>query len=99
MAKPEECSRGQEFSRTGRIYGRFVEGFFKISTPLTKLTKKNVPFVWTQECADSFQLLKEELTTTPLLTLTTRQIHTYASKVGLGCVLMQNGNVVAYGSK
>ena len=81
-------------------YRRLVEGFSKISAPLTKLTRKNVPFVWTHECEDSLQLLKEKLTTAQMLTLPTESggfvIFTDASKVGLGCVLMQNGKVVAY---
>jgi len=42
-------------------YGRFVEGFLKISNVITKLQKKNKKFVWTEKCAKSFQKIKELL--------------------------------------
>ncbi|XP_025616927.1 uncharacterized mitochondrial protein AtMg00860-like [Arachis hypogaea] len=39
-------------------YQRFIEGFFRIALPMTKLTRKEVPFVWTSECEENFQTLK-----------------------------------------
>jgi hypothetical protein len=35
-------------------YRRFIEGFSKIAGPMTKLLRKNTPFVWTKECEVSF---------------------------------------------
>ena len=35
-------------------YRRFVKGFSTIASLLTKLTGKDVPFVWTKECGRSF---------------------------------------------
>ena len=71
--------------------------------PLTKLTRKNAPFEWTPECEQSFQDLKEKLTTAPVLTLPNPhgpfEVYCDASKKGLGCVLMQNKSVVAYASR
>ncbi|XXG47565.1 hypothetical protein AAC387_Pa02g2192 [Persea americana] len=50
-----------------------------------------------------FQELKKRLTTTPILTLPSGSggfiVFTDASNVGLGCVLMQDGKVIAYGSR
>ena len=70
---------------------------------LTKLTRKNTPFEWTPECDQSFQGLKRRLTTAPVLTLPNPdesfEVYCDASKKGLGCVLMQNRNVVAYASR
>ena len=37
---------------------RFIEGFSKLSGPLTALTRKNARFVWTDECEQCFQELK-----------------------------------------
>ncbi|KAK1667082.1 hypothetical protein QYE76_055241 [Lolium multiflorum] len=48
-------------------YRRFIEGFSKIAGPMTKLLRKNTPFVWSDECEKSFQTLKEKLTTAPVL--------------------------------
>nr|XP_025638506.1 uncharacterized protein LOC112733681 [Arachis hypogaea] len=35
-------------------YRRFIKGFSQIALPLTKLTRKDAPFVWTSECEESF---------------------------------------------
>ena len=48
-------------------YHRFVPNFWKIPSPLQSLTHKDVQFVWTDECAHSFQMLKEKLTCSPCL--------------------------------
>ena len=70
---------------------------------MTKLTQKNVKFAWNEVCENSFQLLKEKLTTTPVLTLPSGVdgfvVYCDTSRIGLGCVLMQNGRVVAYASR
>ena len=70
---------------------------------MTCLTQKNVKFVWSDVCENNFQLLKEKLTIAPVLTLPNREdkfmVYCDASRVGLGCVLMQNGRVIAYASR
>ena len=62
-----------------------------------------MPFVWTDQCETSFQELKRRLTIAPILTLPSVKggfiVYTDASNVGLGCVLTQNGMVIAYGSR
>ena len=51
----------------------------------------------------SFQQLKTQLTSTPILVILERGleyvVYCDASKEGLGCVLMKGGKVVAYGSR
>ncbi|TYK29812.1 retrotransposon protein, putative, Ty3-gypsy subclass [Cucumis melo var. makuwa] len=70
--------------------------------PLTQLTRKRTPFVWSLVCESSFQELKQKLVSTPVLTVPDRfgsfVIYSDASKKGLGCVLMQQSRVVAYAS-
>ncbi|CAA7043474.1 unnamed protein product [Microthlaspi erraticum] len=55
------------------------------------------------ECEESFSQLKEMLTTTPVLALPEPgkpyMVYTDASGIGLGCVLMQEGRVIAYASR
>ncbi|KAH0636581.1 hypothetical protein KY289_036496 [Solanum tuberosum] len=62
-----------------------------------------VKFQWSEACEKSFQELKKRLTTAPVLTLPegTQVFVVYcdASRVGLGCVLMQNDKVIAYASR
>jgi hypothetical protein len=67
------------------------------------LTKKNVRYVWSDECEASFQELKRRLVTAPVLTLPSSKegfvVYSDASHSGLGCVLMQQGKVIAYASR
>jgi len=84
-------------------YRRFVQGFSSIALPLTKLTQKGAPFVWSDECEKSFQKFKTVLTTAPVLVLPSASgsytVYCDASRVGIGCVLMQEGRVIAYASR
>ena len=61
------------------------------------------PFVWIADYEKSFLELKEKLTTTPMLVLPDPsgpfEVYCEVSRRGLGCVLMQNRNVVAYASR
>ena len=49
-------------------YKRFMEDFPKIVTPLARITQKKIKFNWTDKCEEHFQLLKDLLTSAPLLT-------------------------------
>ena len=83
-------------------YKRFIEDFSRLEAPMTRLTRNEVKFYWDDRCEEAFQELKRRLTTAPILIVSDRgQGYTKycdASRVGLGCILMQSGRVVAYGS-
>lgn len=100
---PTNVNEVRSFLGMAGYYRRFIEGFSKISGPMIKLTRKNEKFQWNEQCEKSFQELKRRLTTAPVLTVPDGTegfvIYTDASKQGLGCVLMQNGKVVAYASR
>ncbi|KAF3684468.1 hypothetical protein FXO38_00255 [Capsicum annuum] len=93
----------QSFLGLAGYYRRFVESFSSIAAPLTKLTQKKINFVWSDLCENSFEKLKDKLTTVPVLTLPEGVddfvVYYDASHVGLGCVLMQRGKVIAYASR
>nr|XP_016457068.1 PREDICTED: uncharacterized protein LOC107780957 [Nicotiana tabacum] len=84
-------------------YWRFVENFSFIVAPMTKLTHKAVKFQWSDACERSFHELKKRLTSAPVLALLKGSegyvVYCDASRVGLGCVLMQHGKVIAYASR
>jgi hypothetical protein len=84
-------------------YQRFIEGFSKIAKPMTALLGNKVELKWTQKCQEAFEVLKEKLTTTPVLVLPDVHkpfsVYCDACYTGLGCVLMQEGRVVAYSSR
>jgi hypothetical protein len=84
-------------------YRRFIEGFSKIAKPLTTLLEKDREFKWTSACQSSFEELKKQLTTTPVLVMSDLKksfdIYCDASRQDLGCVLMQEGHVTSYASR
>jgi hypothetical protein len=70
---------------------------------MTELLEKGKTFEWTPRHEASFQELKKRLTTAPVLTMPDMEksfsICCDASGQNLGCVLMQDGHVVAYASR
>jgi hypothetical protein len=59
----------QSFLGLARYYRRFIEGFSKISKPMTELLEKDKKFEWASACKASFQELKKRLTTAPILVM------------------------------
>ncbi|XP_057247157.1 uncharacterized protein LOC130589681 [Beta vulgaris subsp. vulgaris] len=100
---PKNVTEIQSFLGLAGYYRRFVKDFSRVAQPLTKLMKKESKFLWSEECEKAFQELKKCLTTAPVLTLPTEgvrfEVYSDALKLGLDCVLMQQGKVVAYGSR
>ena len=70
---------------------------------MTRLTQKGVKFEWNDLCEKAFQELKRRLISAPILIVPDQgqryTVYYDASRDGLGCVLMQFGRVVVYGSK
>ncbi|BBN68030.1 transposable element gene [Prunus dulcis] len=101
--QPTSVTEVRSFLGLAGYYRRFVEGFSSIAAPLTRLTRKDVNFEWTEKCEQSFQELKKRLTTAPVLALPDNSgnfvIYSDASLQGLGCVLMQHDRVIAYASR
>jgi hypothetical protein len=100
---PTSVSDIQSFLGLAGYYLRFIEEFFKISKPMTELLEKDKHFEWTPACEANFQELKRRLTSTLVLVMPDMEkpfsIYCDASGQGLGCVLMQDGRVVAYASR
>ncbi|KAD3640990.1 hypothetical protein E3N88_30213 [Mikania micrantha] len=85
------------------VMRRFIQDFSNIASPLTSLTQKNIKFVWGQKQEEAFQILKQKLSSAPILALPNGSndfvVYCDASANGLGCVLMQRNNVIAYASR
>ncbi|WVZ82821.1 hypothetical protein U9M48_030037 [Paspalum notatum var. saurae] len=100
--QPESVTEIRSFLGLASYDRRFIKDFSKIAKPMTSLTKKNVKFIWSPKCEEGFQELKKLLTTAPVLAQpdVTKPFDVYcdASGQGLGCVLMQEGRVIAYAS-
>ncbi|WVZ88354.1 hypothetical protein U9M48_034885 [Paspalum notatum var. saurae] len=100
---PEDVKGIRSFLGLAGYYRRFIEGFSKIAKPMTALLEKNIKFQWTSACQKAFEELKKRLTTAPVLTFPDMHkpfsVYCDASRLGLGCVLMQEGKVIAYASR
>ena len=100
---PRNVTKVRSFLGLEGYYRRFVKGFSMTAAPMTRLLQKIVRFEWTEKCQASFEKLKEFLTKESILTqLTYGKEYVIFSDVslnGLGCVLMQEGKVVAYASR
>ena len=66
---PKSVTEIRSFVGLTCYYRRFIEGFSKIVAPLTQLTYKDQPFAWTDRCEESFQELKQKLTSAPVLVI------------------------------
>ena len=97
---PRNVTEVRSFLGLAGYYRRFVKGFSMIAAPMMRLLQKNVKYEWSEKCQGSFEKLKAFLTEAPVLTQPTcgkeYVIYSDASLNGLGCVLMQEGKVVAY---
>ena len=91
------------------FYRRFIPGYAKIASPLTDLTKKELPnnVHWTITQQKAFEIIKELLTQSPILRLPdfSRKfwVQSDASESALGaCLLQEFDNClfpIAYASK
>ena len=74
-----------------RYYKKFIKGYAKITAPMEKLLKKDVKFLWNEECQQSLDILKEKMVTAPILVFPdwTKPFHVHvdASDIALGVVL------------
>ena len=84
-------------------YCRFTPDFSKLSKPITELLKTQTKFVWLPECNEAFETLKKLLTTAPVLAQPDIEkpfdVYCDAFSISIGCVLMQEGRVIAYASR
>ena len=85
---PQSVVDVRSFHGLASFYRRSVRDFSSIVSPLTKLTKKNVSFVWSDKVQRSFEEVKARLTSAPVLALAdfekNFELECDASGVGIG---------------
>ena len=64
---PKTITQLKSFLSAVGYYRKFIKNFSMISKPLYNLLKKDVPFVWNNNCTIAFESLKEKLITAPIL--------------------------------
>ena len=108
LREPTDVSSLRSVLGLFSYYRKFIKDFSKIIRPITKLLKKDIPLIWTDEQQRAFDILKEKLTTAPILQYPDFEksfiLMTDASKNGLGAVLSQlddenREKVITYASR
>ena len=82
---------------------RLIEGFSKVAHAITSLQNKGIKFELIVRCEESFQRLKNLLTSAPVLKVADPKkyfvVCSDACGQGLGGVLMQDNHVICYESR
>ena len=75
------------------LYRAYIENYTQIAAPLSDLTKKERPFLWTEDQKRALEMLKERLVTRPVLAFPDFErrfrVNPDWSKQGRGAVLAQ----------
>ena len=104
---PRNLRQVRSFIGLCSYYRRFIHDFAVVAQPLHFLTRKNVPFCWTDECQQAFEELKRRLVSSPILALPADEgqyiLDTDASAYAIGAVLSQvqegQEKVISYASR
>ncbi len=90
---PTSVSTLKSFIGTCSYYRRFIKDFATLASPLNKLLLKESKFLWSDECQESFELLKEKLCSPPVLIhhefSQLFYLETDASGTGISAILSQ----------
>ncbi|GET66741.1 retroviral-like aspartic protease 1 [Rhizophagus irregularis DAOM 181602=DAOM 197198] len=93
LKPPKNIKQIREINGLCSYYRKFVKGYSKIVKPIMELTRKNVPFVWTDKQQKALEELKEKLINYPILQHPNFEkefiLITDASGEGLGAILEQ----------
>lgn len=93
---PRTVTEVRSFLGMASWYRRFIPSFATICAPLTALLRKKARFVWSTECTEAFEHIRERLVSAPIMTCPDFDkpfvIQTDASNFGLGAVLVQVGD-------
>ena len=103
MPPPSDIKALQRFNGFVNYLSKFVPHLTTINEPLRRLTLKDAEFVWAEEQQHAFQQLQSLLSSAPTLRFFDNTkpvvVQSDASKYGLGAVLLQDNQPLAYASR
>ena len=103
MRTPENTSAVRRFLRMANYVSHFIPKLSETVTPLRQLTRKETDWKWEAEHQQAFKKIQSCLIEPPVLRFFDSELQTKlqcdASSQGLGGVLIQDGQPVAYSSR
>ena len=103
VERPKNQAEVRSFLGMTNYVSRFIDNYSTLTEPLRRLTRQDTGFVWTEEQAKSFNLLKESLVSDAVMTYfdpsKPSELWVDASPVGVSGILIQNNKIVSYGSR
>ncbi|KAG8371593.1 hypothetical protein BUALT_Bualt13G0104100 [Buddleja alternifolia] len=100
---PSKVADLRSFLGLANYYRRFIKVYSKIVNPLTDLLKKDQKWEWTVKCQRAFDLLKQAVSSEPMLKLPEFdkpfEVQTDASDRAIGGVLVQDKHPIAFESR
>ncbi|CAM4801383.1 unnamed protein product, partial [Rotaria magnacalcarata] len=92
LPTPNDVKQLEAFVGKINYYGKFISNFSTVCAPLNRLRQKNVKWMWTLECQQAFNTLKQQLCEATTLVHFDAQLPlilaTDASNYGIGAVIM-----------
>ena len=93
MKEPKNVKEVRSFLGMTNYYRIYIKNFASIVNPLNTLLKKNQKFTWNKEQQESFNMIKNCLSKSPILIYPDLEksliVQTDASLTGIGCCLLQ----------
>ena len=103
MPMPENVREVRRFVGMANFFSRFMPNMATALQPLHQLTAKDAAWVWGPEHNDAVTAVKEALSSAPVLKYFDKELPTVlqcdASAYGLGAVILQDGQPIAYASR
>ena len=101
-SRPTSVQEVRSFLGLANYFRKFMQGYSRMVSRLTDLTRSSKSWKWTNECSEAFEKVKYSLTHTPMLRMPDFskpfEVVTEASKYASGAVLMQESWPTAFDS-
>jgi transposase InsO family protein len=103
MPAPTDVEGVRRLCGMAQYMSRFIPDLAGTLEPIRALTRKDVPFVWSEECENAFNTLKKNLSESACLAYYDSSkelvIQADSCKHGIGAVLLQDGRPIEYASR
>ena len=104
---PTSVAEVRSFLGMAGWYRKMIEKYATIAKPLINLTKKNAKFIWDENCKNSFETLKQKLTSKPIIAFANHNLpfnlYTDSSGYSISAILCQvqegRERVIAYAGR